>query len=106
MKTSSEHLEVLKKSVSDLNTLLNGEGKKKSFNKKLIWELIITIGNSYNFHLNQLTIEKRKKTHHPEDVKIRNLYRAMADDASVRSDGSVYLSEGMVLWPDGSITPE
>ncbi len=105
MKTSSEHLEVLKKSVSDLNALLNGEGKKKSFNKKLIWELIITIGDSYNFHLNQLTIEKRKRTQ-PEDIKIRSLYRAMADDASVRSDGSVYLSEGMVLWPDGSITPE
>lgn len=105
MKTSSEHLEILKKSVSDLNTLLNGEGKKKSFNKKLIWELIITIGDSYNFHLNELTREKRKRTQ-PEDIKIRSLYRVMADDASVRSDGSVYLSEGMVLWPDGSITPE
>lgn len=106
MKTKSVHLAVLKGAVSDLNTLLNGEGAKKSFNKKLMWGLICNIADSYNFYLNELTKERRDKRRQSEDVKIPHLYKSMADDGSVRSDGSVYLSEGMVIWPDGSISPE
>lgn len=109
METKTELLNALKKSVSDLNTLLNGEGAKKSLTEassNLVKEHIIDIGTVYGCYLDVIRKEKREKRRKSEDTKMPNLYKAMADDGSVRSDGSVYLTEGMVIWPDGSVTPE